>query len=402
MAWSTAKGFNFRNTAAFVTDGVNETYVLPTDVYPTTRTIGGESVTFGWESVVAADGRDRSAASPYAPELSGVTFIQPSDTPADSVFRVDLPAAGSYAINVAAGDQSGASKAFFEVDDTSTSLIAFGPTVVSAASFMDAAGTIRTASDWQANNVAVTKSFATTIFRLKVNKATVNESPLAHVTLTASGTPSTPTITAVNSGASITEGATNVAVTGTGFASGMTAAITQPNGVSVAQTFTESTSTAGTFNLTMEPGTGDQLAFTDATYVTDLDVTVGGQTSAGFAITLAPAAGLIFQTLASVNSVSSDRITATPDLAIGDQLEAAGDVNGVTAAPTGLTLNNDGTFTFSGSPANFYVRRYSVSTLTWSAYALQSIGGGAPTGLPTGGYSNDPSLVPMTGLTLWG
>lgn len=374
MAWSTPKGFNFRNTSAFVTDGTNETFVLPTDAYPTTRTVGGESVTFGWETVVTANGRDRSAAAPYAPELSGVTFLGPSDTPTSLVFRVDLPATGSYAINIAAGDQAGASKAFFEVDDTSTSVLAFGPTVVAGGSFMDAAGTARTGSDWQANNVPATETFATTIFRLKVNKATVNESPISHLTLTESGAGVVPTVSSVNGGAAVVEGATNVAVVGTGFLSGMTSKLLQPGGVSVAQPFTFTDATDGTFNLSMEPA-GTQLAFTDATYVTTYTVTTAGGTSSPVAVTLAPPAGLIFQTLASINPSSSTRITALPDLAIGDQLEAAGNAAGTAPIPTGLSLNSDATFQFSigNTPQPFYVRAYDGVNFVWGAWALQSL-----------------------------
>lgn len=387
MAWSTPKGFNFRNTSTFVTDGANETYVLPTDAYPTTRTVGGESITFGWESVTTANGRDRSTASPYVPELSGITFVGPSDTLATAVFRVDLPATGSFAINIAAGDQAGTSKAFFEVDDTSTSLIAFGPITLAGGSYVDAAGTSRTATDWQANNVAVSKTFTTTIFRLKVNKATINSSPISHLTLTSGG--AIPTVTAVNGGSSIAEGSTTIAVAGTNFAAGMTAAIAQP-GVSVAQTFTDTNATSGTFDLTMEPGVGVQLAFTDATYTTNFTVTVSGNTSANFAVTLIPPAGLIFKTAASINPTSASRITAVPDLIVGDQVEAAGNIAGTAAAPTGLSINSDMTWTFSAgnTPQDFYVRAYdSAGTHTWGAWALQSVASistGGPYGSPLG------------------
>ncbi len=141
-----------------------------------------------------------------------------------------------------------------------------------------------------------------------------------------------PTVTSVNSGSSIPEGSTNVSTVGTGFASGMTATITQTGGVSVPQTLTYISATSGTFNLSMEPGTGDQLAFTDATYVTDLTVTTTGGTSAGYAVTLATPSSQIFETLASINPTSAYRITATPDLVIGDQLEASGNSAGTAAS----------------------------------------------------------------------
>lgn len=185
---------------------------------------------------------------------------------------------------------------------------------------------------------------------------------------------SPPTVTSVNGGSAISEGATNVAVVGTNFASGMTSAITQPSAVSVTQPFTFTDATDGTFNLSMEPA-GTQLAFTDATYVTTYTVTTTGGTSSPVAVTLSPPAGLIFQTLSSINPSSSTRITALPDLAIGDQLEAAGNAAGTAPIPTGLSLNSDATFQFSigNTPQPFYVRAYDGVNFVWGAWALQSL-----------------------------
>jgi hypothetical protein len=52
------QGFDFRNTAAFVTDPPGDTYVLPTTKYPTT--VNG--VTFGWVKTSLVQGRDRNAS----------------------------------------------------------------------------------------------------------------------------------------------------------------------------------------------------------------------------------------------------------------------------------------------------------------------------------------------------
>lgn len=198
---------------------------------------------------------------------------------------------------------------------------------------------------------------------------------LASIVIFDAATGSSPTVTSVNGGSSIAEGATNVAVVGTNFASGMTADITQPGSVVVSQPFTYTSSTNGTFNLSMEPGTGDQLAFTDSTYTTGFDVTVSGATSTPIAVTLVPPTGLIFQTLSSINTTSAYTITATPSLAVGDQLEAAGNSTGTAAAPAGLTLNADATFTFASgnTPTNFYVRAYDGTNKVWGAWALQTV-----------------------------
>jgi len=179
----------------------------------------------------------------------------------------------------------------------------------------------------------------------------------------------TPTILSVNSSANIIEGSTNVAVTGGNFESGMTAVITQPNGVSVAQPFTFTDATSGTFDLVMEPSIGTQLAYTDAVYTTKFSVTSYGQNSSGFPVTLVPPAGNIFQTLASVNPNVPIRIETIPDLSIGDQIEASGNSSGTAAAPTGLVLNSDGTFQFTnGTWVNFYARAYIVADAAWTPW----------------------------------
>lgn len=185
----------------------------------------------------------------------------------------------------------------------------------------------------------------------------------------ATGT-STPTVTSVNSGSSFTETATNVAVAGTNFASGMTSNLIQGS-VSVAQPTTYTNATAATFNATL--GSGTQLAYTDSTYATTYTVTVGGVTSAAVSATITPIAGNIFQTLSSVNTTSSYRITATPDLVVGDQLEASGNSSGTAAVPTGLQLNSDATYQFASgdTPANFWVRAYDSTNHVWGAWAEQ-------------------------------
>lgn len=195
--------------------------------------------------------------------------------------------------------------------------------------------------------------------------------------VTAAG--SAPTVTSVNAGANIAEGATAVPVVGTNFDNTVTVNILQPGGVSVAQTgVVYNSSTSLSFNLVVEPGSGDQLAFTDSTYTTNLEATTTtGGTSAPFAITVSPPTGLIFQTLASINPTGAYDITAIPGLAAGDQLEASGNSAGTAAAPSGLTLGNDATFYFTAgnTPVNFWVRAYDGTNKVWGNWALQNVEG---------------------------
>src|SRR3990167_6684343 len=92
MAWD--KGFDFRNTSAYVTDPADHTYVLHTETYPTTR----NGVTFGW-SAGTIDSRDRDSG--IDARLAGINFGAATGT-----FRVDLPATGDYDVRIASGDAS--------------------------------------------------------------------------------------------------------------------------------------------------------------------------------------------------------------------------------------------------------------------------------------------------------
>ena len=178
-----------------------------------------------------------------------------------------------------------------------------------------------------------------------------------------------PILATVNNGAPISEGATGVPFTGTNL-TGATVSLTQGS-LTVPQTgVTISGGTSGTFDVVVETSAGQHLAFSDATYPTALEVTQS-QGSSSVSITLTPPAGLIFKTLSAVNTTSAYRITALPDLTIGDQIEAAGNAEGTLAAPTGLSFNYDGTFQFASgsSPTTFYARAYIAADSAWTPWA---------------------------------
>jgi hypothetical protein len=183
-----------------------------------------------------------------------------------------------------------------------------------------------------------------------------------------SGVSPAPTLTSVNSGATIAEASANVTVVGTNL-SGATIAITQGT-TSVSQTANAGWgATGGTFNLVMEPG-GAALNFGAAT----LKVTAGGQT-ATLGITLAPLAGLVYVLIGTPNTNSAERITTTPvDLASGDQLEVSGNAAGTAAVPAGLTINTDGTQQWANGAtlANFYARAWDATDSTWGTWSLQT------------------------------
>jgi hypothetical protein len=158
-----------------------------TDTYPTSRSIGGDSVTFGWESLASDSTRDRTAAAPNAPELSGMHQISSGDPLTEAVFRVDLPATGEYSIRIAAGDASNAQTITFQVRDTASALISRSETANSDGdAYFDATGVERvTAAVWRSANVASTQSFATTIFRFANRRPSGGSSCIAHLSIAA-------------------------------------------------------------------------------------------------------------------------------------------------------------------------------------------------------------------------
>lgn len=90
-------GINFRATAGYVTDAAQNTYCIG-DVYPTTR--GG--LTFGWDTAGTGTVKlDRSTA--VGDVYAGVNCQQNTGT--QRTFKLDLPAAGRYAIKALFGDQ---------------------------------------------------------------------------------------------------------------------------------------------------------------------------------------------------------------------------------------------------------------------------------------------------------
>lgn len=184
-AWD--KGFNFRSSAGYVTDPTDCTYVGDQgggvgEVYPITR----NSVTFGYVAAHNAGNlRDRDNAGGHE-KVAGVHFGDGSNI---HQFQVDLIAAGVYDIYVALGDPAGgAGEVHSKIYDgtvAGTLLATLGPASISSGQFMDATGVTRTnAADWIANQVKITKTFATTTFTITIER---NLAPLTHVFLSQVG-----------------------------------------------------------------------------------------------------------------------------------------------------------------------------------------------------------------------
>lgn len=180
--WGGSKGFNFRATAGYVADGADQAYVVG-DTYPTTRMVGGEAVTFGWEAQGPDPLRERTSAAPYKPELSGLEQLSGSGS--EAVFRVDLPATGDYMIHVGACDPVFGNKVFFGLRDNTTEFVSVAETALGSTDVCDAAGNIHsTGLLWRQNASRVVRTFGSTTFRFALKVTSSLASIVSHITIT--------------------------------------------------------------------------------------------------------------------------------------------------------------------------------------------------------------------------
>lgn len=187
-------GFNYRNTAPFVTDG---TYAVPVirEAYPHTYTnVDGYSVNAGFSNITPVTGAN--AASGNDPRIAGYNYIDPGN---EVTFQVDLssgsaPGAGTYAVDFALGAADGGTfnQEWVLKDDTSALITVTGVTT-SAGHYYDATVTnIAATTTW--TGTSVNKVFASTTANFIGNVAApAGYSGVAHfrLALQAGGAPST-------------------------------------------------------------------------------------------------------------------------------------------------------------------------------------------------------------------
>lgn len=153
-------GLNFRSTSGFVIDGVNETYVLASDSYPTTR--GG--VTFGWSAGILTGAADRDSGADR--RIAGINYK--GNSGAQVTFRLDLPASGTHRIRLALGDTGSQAYQYAQLKDGATVITAIDDLSGTAAGhYDDANGSDWSAAAWPASNTVLTYAFSsTTLFVL--------------------------------------------------------------------------------------------------------------------------------------------------------------------------------------------------------------------------------------------
>ncbi len=154
-AWGYDKGWDFRATSGFVTDPPNTTYVLDTDLYPTTR----NSTTFGWingndPGTLGGGGRDRDAG--VDPRIAGMNFV--GNQIGTGTFRVDGLTPGTYTFTIGYGDAGGNSaNTYFSVKnlDGSNVIAPLHVPTLATPTFGDASGATWTAAAWPGSQVTV-------------------------------------------------------------------------------------------------------------------------------------------------------------------------------------------------------------------------------------------------------
>ena len=171
-------GFNFRQTAAFVTDGPGDAPALG-ELYPHAYTNG---LTAGWTTALSDGTRDRLASND--PRLAG-TNSQANDGTQKS-FRITLPSAGTKLISLAIGD-AGFPQNYqhVEVWDNTTLLYTIDKPGTLENNFLDATGTQYTAALWASAQALVPLTFATTTMFVVIGSPTVqvNTTTIAHLGL---------------------------------------------------------------------------------------------------------------------------------------------------------------------------------------------------------------------------
>src|SRR5271157_5599118 len=180
LAQGFQQGFDFRNTANFVTDPPSDTYVLPTTTYPTT--VNG--VTFGWTMPNLVQARDRSTS--VDPRLAGINYVN-NGSPA--TFYVDLPSAGTYGLSLVMGDV-GYEQCYTQCQvqfldgGTVLATVTGGPT--NPGYFYDAKGNNWSAATWPTSNLSQQVTLAGTRLTVVVGTSTATRdlTPIAFLGVT--------------------------------------------------------------------------------------------------------------------------------------------------------------------------------------------------------------------------
>ena len=165
-------GVNLRNTEAWVVDGPTDVAaVSPADTppdgpYPNTKLNDNlDGVTYGWDATAGVN-EFNVDNTPPSPELAGGHGVAHDS---GRIFRMDLPAAGAYAIDAAFGAQSVGVRTGYEIRDGNGPVIMTidnGPT--SADEWRDATNQLHlSGTDWLLNRDTLTHTFVNAFLTIR-------------------------------------------------------------------------------------------------------------------------------------------------------------------------------------------------------------------------------------------
>jgi uncharacterized membrane protein len=253
------QGFDFRNTATYVTDPTGDTYVLPTTAYPTMS----DGVTLGWLKTSLVQGRDRSKS--VDPRLAGINFAN-NGSPA--TFYVNLPSAGTYNLSLALGDAGWPEcsvQCQVQFLDGSTVLYTLDVGPVNLGYFYDAKGNKWSAAMWPSDNLSQQVTLTGTRLTMVVgtNKATGDFTTVAFLGVAQVSSSPSFSISASPASLSIQQGNQGTSTITTTISGGFNSAISlsasgMPSGVGVSfnpQTIPAPGSGSSTMTITVASST---------------------------------------------------------------------------------------------------------------------------------------------------
>lgn len=176
-----------------------------------------------------------------------------------------------------------------------------------------------------------------------------------------------PSIISVDTDNILTSVQTDIIVAGYHLIGVTTATIIQGT-TSIPQNVTIVSDTTATFNLSFDTITKDVKY---GTAVLRFESPTGRSNKT---ITISPPDARCYRDLISINTTSENRLTALPDLDIGDQVEVLS-VNG--GDISSVNINSDGTFDADASVKWFTCRAWSAAEQVWGNFGVQQMVAGA-------------------------
>ncbi len=249
---------------------------------------------------------------------------------------------------------------------------------------------IEQADDWE----SVFRSFgaayeATEDASISWTPSFATDGYLVGIPIIASGGPTGPSITNVDTDDTITSTQTGWNVNGNEFDTA-TVDIIQGS-TTVAQDINSQNATTINCDTVFDAGVGPHLKYGNAT----LEVTNGDAQSDTIVISIATPTGVSYVDVGTPNTTAANRITAVPDIASGDQLEISSVVGG---AISDVTVYTDATFDCALSVTAFTVRCWDAGDSTWGDAGVQTVTGdeeNPPTfegTIPTQSFTQDADI----------